>query len=151
MIRKTLTIFSLIGLLLSAGLWGVSYLNVYHDAPHIGGTLAHGCWGVWYVPESHHRGMGVWYDGFNDFTTSWIPFWERKKPAFEFVLPLWLPTLLFSFLFVWGAHPLSHLRRRKRKKLGLCVKCGYNLRGLTEPRCPECNTLFEERLLKKDT
>jgi hypothetical protein len=25
---------------------------------------------------------------------------------------------------------------------GTCVKCGYNLTGLTEPRCPECGTPF---------
>ena len=36
------------------------------------------------------------------------------------------------------------LSRRKRKKLGLCVKCGYNLTGLTELRCPECGEAFEE-------
>ncbi len=29
MIRKTLTILSFVGLLLSVGLWGVSYLRVY--------------------------------------------------------------------------------------------------------------------------
>ena len=30
MIRKTVTIFSLFGLLLSVGLWCVSYLNIYY-------------------------------------------------------------------------------------------------------------------------
>jgi len=27
-----------------------------------------------------------------------------------------------------------------RRKRGLCVKCAYDLRGLPEPRCPECGT-----------
>ena len=31
MIRKTLTILSLIGLLLCVGLWGVSYLNIKYE------------------------------------------------------------------------------------------------------------------------
>ncbi len=30
------------------------------------------------------------------------------------------------------------VRRWRRRKHGLCIHCGYNLTGLTEPRCPEC-------------
>ncbi|MCC7293091.1 MAG: hypothetical protein IT449_13605 [Phycisphaerales bacterium] len=56
-------------------------------------------------------------------------------------LPLWLPTMLFS------AWPLSAfirgpLRRRYRRKRGLCLRCGYNLTGLPELRCPECGNEF---------
>ena len=29
-----------------------------------------------------------------------------------------------------------------------CGKCGYNLTGLTEPRCPECGEPFDVRVLK---
>ena len=51
--------------------------------------------------------------------------------------PAWLPLLSFAayptLAFISG--PLRRYRRRKR---GLCVKCGYNLTGLPEPRCPEC-------------
>jgi O-antigen/teichoic acid export membrane protein len=31
-------------------------------------------------------------------------------------------------------------RVRGRPRVGCCPKCGYDLRGLTEPRCPECGT-----------
>ncbi len=31
---------------------------------------------------------------------------------------------------------------KKRPPVGHCAQCGYNLRGLTEPRCPECGTRF---------
>jgi hypothetical protein len=30
-----------------------------------------------------------------------------------------------------------------------CKTCGYSLRGLVEPRCPECNTPFDPALLGK--
>ncbi len=38
-------------------------------------------------------------------------------------------------------HLLPVHRRRKRKKLGLCIKCGYDLRG-SKDRCPECGEEF---------
>lgn len=35
--------------------------------------------------------------------------------------------------------PLRRVRRRRR---GRCVACGYDLTGLPEPRCPECERPF---------
>jgi hypothetical protein len=35
-----------------------------------------------------------------------------------------------------------YLQHRARQP-GQCVECGYDLRGLSEPRCPECGTLFD--------
>jgi len=32
-----------------------------------------------------------------------------------------------------------------RGEQGLCVRCGYLLHGLSEPRCPECGTPFRLR------
>lgn len=37
-------------------------------------------------------------------------------------------------------------RRYRRRVLGLCIECGYNLYGLPEPRCPECGTGFRPGL-----
>jgi len=31
-----------------------------------------------------------------------------------------------------------------------CPKCGYNLTGLTEDRCPECEARFDPQQLKTD-
>jgi predicted amidophosphoribosyltransferase len=33
--------------------------------------------------------------------------------------------------------------RMRRRRAGHCERCSYNLRGLPEPRCPECGTAFE--------
>ena len=89
MIRKTLTILSLLHLLFFVGLWGA--------------TLA-------------------------------MPTYLRAR------IPLWIPTLLFAALSYMLIVPVH--RRRKRKKLGLCLECGYDLRG-SKGTCPECGTEFE--------
>ncbi len=36
-------------------------------------------------------------------------------------------------------------------KPGFCSKCGYNLTGLRDPRCPECGTPFDPSLLRDGT
>ena len=37
---------------------------------------------------------------------------------------------------------LRRIRQVRRLRSGCCIECGYNLTGLTEPRCPECGTGF---------
>lgn len=60
------------------------------------------------------------------------------------IIPLWGPTAVLSLLptvfavrLVWR----SALRWRRGRK-GLCVCCGYVLRGLPARRCPECGQEF---------
>ncbi len=36
-------------------------------------------------------------------------------------------------------------RRIRCVRAGGCIKCGYSLTGLTEPRCPECGQPFEPK------
>ena len=69
--------------------------------------------------------------GENDFTA----FWHLL------IVPVWM---LLLALGVWPAYWIAlPLRRerliRRRRKLGLCESCGYDLRGGGE-RCPECGT-----------
>ena len=49
----------------------------------------------------------------------------------------WLPMVLLGFpvALLWW-----HDRRPPR---GRCVRCGYNLTGLTINRCPECGAEFD--------
>ncbi len=62
------------------------------------------------------------------------------------LVPLWIPAVLFAAMFWWLG---PRYRRRKRKKLGLCVNCGYDLRG-SKDRCPECGARFEEPKLNSN-
>jgi len=82
--------------------------------------------------------------------------WRIRLPGFELEsltpesaaslhslrLNLGYPFVIFGLpLFIWSrrARILS-----KRRRLGLCLYCGYDLRGLPEPRCPECGKACEE-------
>ena len=56
------------------------------------------------------------------------PIW----PGFA-VNTIFYATLLWLFIFAAYA-----LRRRARRKRGLCVACGYDLRGNLPQGCPEC-------------
>jgi len=40
------------------------------------------------------------------------------------------------------------VRREREEFVPRCAKCGYNLTGLTENRCPECGTPFDPDALK---
>jgi hypothetical protein len=168
--RKTLTILSLIGLLLSVGLWGVSYFDVrYRNRPLFVGVRRGGF--EWtYLDKTglekyiehvivatennddysdakrqelvedyksmlhgpHFRGV------YFDLDTDWLPD-IQLKPTIDLFIPFWIPTLAFGFL----SYPSWHgaYRRRQRRKLGLCEKCGYDLRG-SKDRCPECGEGF---------
>lgn len=52
-------------------------------------------------------------------------------------LPLWMPTMLFGIVPV-TAYARRRWKRRRRRRLGLCVECGHDLRGNTTGICPGC-------------
>ena len=47
-------------------------------------------------------------------------------------------------------HRLRRFLRRQLldRGIAICLKCGYDLRGQTEPRCPECGTPFGVELIR---
>lgn len=58
------------------------------------------------------------------------------------VMPSWVWLMLFGLWPFW-AFVRGPLRRARRRATGCCRKCGYNLTGLTQPRCPECGEWFD--------
>ncbi len=169
MSRKLLSLFSLIGLLLSVGLWAVSYLDLVYSGriarpavgfppvpfpppfsvsptgvllsegqplyEYSGYALAHGGVGTWsYLGKIGRAPKPGWRRTTISRRTVWLP-----KSAGGIVVPLWNPTVLFTLILWASSVPLR--RRSKRKKLGLCLKCGYDLRG-SKDRCPECGEEF---------
>jgi hypothetical protein len=58
--------------------------------------------------------------------------------ALALLIPL-TPALLAWY---WWDRPRE--LRRERRATGLCVRCGYDLRG-TPQQCPECPTVPEPR------
>lgn len=57
------------------------------------------------------------------------------------VFPFWLSTLALTLL---GFLPIVRgpIRQQWRRSKGLCLECGYNLRGNRSGRCSECGTRF---------
>ena len=146
MLRKTLTIFSRIGLLLSVGLWAVSYLNVEYvssrrqiNSVRVANGLLRVSQSMLIYEDSDPSWLGLHSSGFSGFDTSWTPSYSYNKNSrfsnWRLAIPFWIPTSLFSVILLPSL--VQSYRRRKRKKLGLCVKCGYDLRA-SKDRCPEC-------------
>ncbi len=146
MIRKTLTILSLIGLLLSVGLWGASYFRPILRTRHLTIGVTSGRIGVVrysYGDKGRFDPILSWKH-FRGLATRWGPDFEmpiKNVGNGSLFVPLWMPTLLFAGLSYTFVAPVY--RRRKRKKLGLCVKCGYDLRA-SKDRCPECGEGFSK-------
>gem|GEM_PF-2832980 len=59
-----------------------------------------------------------------------------------------LCVLACTAVFATVTHGISRIIRRHEETGEVCLECGYCLRGLTSPRCPECGTPFDAALLR---
>ena len=134
MIRKILTILSLIGLLLSVGIARTSGRGAFGYIDASGNNL-------YALNERIRLGRIVW----EEMPASTSGFYFTNSPwatIDDIQVSLWAPVYFFAICCLYFLLSLGPYRRRKRKKLGLCLKCGYDLRGSKE-LCPECGMAFE--------
>ena len=96
---------------------------------------------VVYVGGPRIPANDLYVGGFRGFQTSIVGPWiTHYRGTTSIIIPLPLLAVFLGSIFMYCASPSQ--RRRKRKKLGLCVRCGYDLRASKE-RCPECGARFE--------
>jgi hypothetical protein len=156
MLRRVLLILSVVGLASSAGLWAASYCFTPGFAIAYQGSMR----GVVFAANqgafrvtclclkdnpTPPTGVPRWQSGaMNGEIAMWFgP--ETNAIASRFGGGWWTLTCPFYVLSVpllfFSAFSLPLLRRRRRRRLGLCVACAYDLRGSLGV-CPECG---EER------
>ncbi len=59
-----------------------------------------------------------------------------------FRLPVWVPVGLLLLSPIRGVVRGPWVQRRRQRR-NQCTQCGYSLKGLPEPRCPECGSDIE--------
>ena len=114
----------------------------YRFVIRLSGVLASVLWGFFW-------GIGMLAGG----VLSDVVFLEQNPPEGDCMLEL-VPVFL-GIALAHGVVAMFVYRYRTsglRKGRGglICMNCGNDLRGLTEPRCPECNTPIDAKLLRKN-
>lgn len=131
MIRKTLTVISFIGLLLSTGLWAASYYALgfsadvvtaerHHEFGLGEGTFLYNSWAFPLLFEAAHHPLKIGDQRFEihrsvwqpDGDRGWLPSLHCFNRNLRISVHLWLPTLIF---FCTSAY-LGYMPIRVRKK-----------------------------------
>ena len=77
------------------------------------------------------------------------PWLQLSERAFQVlyamaVVPIFGAFMVIGTRWIYRRRFKRYLRERlEAMGVPICIKCGYDLRGQEEPRCPECGTGFE--------
>lgn len=124
---------------------------------HVRASVVQGCIWIDYDPDAvrppdiyAHKLPGPWPILYQNFGIGGGVFFDPTLPRFYFTAPgsprsgweLDWPTSVPFFLCVLATWVVW---RRTRVPEGLCPRCGYDLRGQTVNRCPECGLRYAWR------
>jgi len=98
-------------------------------------------------PSARRDPVWRWNLGSFAYQVRWHKAWSEKHRQIEFttvearllVIPNWFVCLVTAPLPARWFY--VHFRQRKRRRRGLCLHCGYDLRA-SKDRCPECGKPF---------
>jgi hypothetical protein len=83
-------------------------------------------------------------------------FWMPRLPslaewALRYLFNMALMAVILSWLFMLFRRRIQCALRQQLVDRGvpICFQCGYDLRGQVDPRCPECGSGFDARLIRR--
>ena len=70
--------------------------------------------------------------------TDWLPSYHSAGQSWFINFPLYIFFIVLLPIILYPTLPI--IKKRRRRKHGLCVKCAYDLTGNESGICPECGT-----------
>lgn len=106
----------------------------------------------WQLAAAFVIGIAVITGVFVYFTMRIGPQWRVPLKIGEWIYAVVMACATFVLLVHIYRRQIRRSLREQLCDIGvpICVPCGYDLRGLDEPRCPECGRPFDPNLLAKE-
>ncbi len=142
-IRRSILVFLVTMNFVTFVSWGLSYTYIAYNSANYIWRLFNGTFRCQERASKHPRTLFTWYgyETAREYSRGYgimsvvIPGVYGQQYR-HYILPLWVPAVVFSGLAMFVYAPIR--RRRIRRKRGLCTKCGYDLRGNESNICSEC-------------